>query len=93
MNELKTLRQGWAEKEAEEAKLSSDLTIQERAKQFFALYQTFSTQLEETQALFGPERRVHLAKLQQRLQQLAKWQEQHARHVIPERSSTTKSLK
>lgn len=75
MKDLKTLRDGWDDIQKEEAKLWSNLTIQESVRQFFILYQTFAPQLKETEAIFGPERRAHLIEFQARLQRFAEWQQ------------------
>ena len=75
MRELRSLREGWADIKREEARLRPSLTIEESVSQFLALYQTFAPQLEETEAIFGPERRAYLLELQQRLQRIAEWQQ------------------
>lgn len=79
MRDLKTLREDWADREQEAAKLPSDLSIPEKIRLFFTLYQTFSPQLKETEAIFGPERRAYLIELQQRLQRIAEWQQTHGK--------------
>ena len=79
MRDLKSLRESWADIYKEEVKHSPRLTIDESVKQFFSLYQIFSPQLEETEVIFGPERRAHLIELQQRLQRIAEWQQAHGR--------------
>jgi hypothetical protein len=91
MQDLKTLRDSGANIQREKAKLSPELTIQESVWLFFALYQTFASQLEETEAIFGPERRAHLIELQERLQRLAEWQQTNAREFTPKRHSTPKT--
>ncbi len=77
MKELRSLREGWADIKREEAKLRPILTIEESVSQFLALYQTFD--LEETEAIFGPERRAHLRALQQRLKRIAEWEQAYGR--------------
>jgi hypothetical protein len=79
MRDLKTLREGWDEKEAEAVRVSSALTVQKGIVWFFASYQTFASHFKETEAIFGPERRTHLIELQRRLQRLAEWQQTHDR--------------
>jgi hypothetical protein len=91
MKDLKTLCDGWDDIQREEAKLSSDLTIQESVRQFFILYQTFAPQLEETETIFGPERRTHLIEFQARLQRFAEWQQTNAGESIPKRHPTSKT--
>lgn len=77
MQELSVLRDVWRETQAEEAKLSSKLTIQENVAQFLALYQTFAPDLKRTEALYRPEREAFLIEFQQRLQRIAQWQKEH----------------
>jgi hypothetical protein len=43
------------------------------------LQRTFEVQLQNTSALFAPERQAALARLQSRLQHLAEWQAQHGK--------------
>ncbi len=74
MRDIATLRDRWADLEANEVHLSSHLTIHESFGQWVALQQTFESQLRQTEAVFAPERRKALAQLQARLRRLAEWQ-------------------
>jgi hypothetical protein len=71
MRELGTLREGWDTFEADETRLLRRLTVHESIRQWLILQRTFEPQLQETAALFGPERRAALAQLQSRLRRLA----------------------
>ena len=77
MRDLSTVRQGWEEVEQAEARLNSRMTPQESVRHWLQLQETFESQLQETSALFGPQRASHLAELQARLRRLAQWQERH----------------
>jgi hypothetical protein len=57
--------------------LLRQMSIQESVQQWLALQAAFEAQLQETEALFAPERRAALAELQARLQRLAEWQAVH----------------
>ena len=76
MRGLKTLREGWDKVQAEEAALSKNMTVYESVRQYLILYNTFASQLQETEPIFRPEREAYLAELQQRLQRVAEWQRQ-----------------
>jgi hypothetical protein len=92
MQDLSNLRKDWAARNAEEHNLTTTpLTIQESVHQFVILYQTFAAQLQETEAIFGPERRKHLIELQQRLQRIAEWQQEQHGKSISERPSAPKT--
>ncbi len=92
MRELETLRQGWADIKEEKARLRPTLTIEESVRQFLALYQTLAPQLEETDPIFGPERRAHLLELQRRLQRIAEWQQAYGREFDTKRCSTSETV-
>ena len=77
MRELRTLREGWDTLEADETRLLRQLTVHESVRQWLALQRAFEPQLQETEALFGPERQAALAQLQSRLRCLAEWQKEH----------------
>jgi hypothetical protein len=77
MHELRALREGWDTLEADETRLLQQLTMHESVRQWLALQREFEPQLQETEALFGPERRSALAQLQSRLRRLAEWQKEH----------------
>ena len=77
MRQLSALREGWEMVEAEESRLLRALTVQESVRQWLSLQRSFETQLQQTAALFGPERQAALAQFQARLLRLAEWQEQH----------------
>ena len=74
MRDIATLRDRWADLEANETNLSSHLTVHESVRQWLVLQQTFESQLRQTEAVFAPERRAALAQLQARLQRLVEWQ-------------------
>ena len=63
MRELRTLREGWEMVEAEETRLLRALTVQESVHQWLILQHTFEPQLQQTAALFGPERQAALIQL------------------------------
>ena len=77
MRELRTLREGWEMAEADESRLLRRMTIQESVRLWLMLQRSFEAQLQQTTALFGPERQAALAQFQARLRRLAEWQEQH----------------
>ena len=77
MRELRTLREGLEMDEAEETRLLRALTVQESVRQWLMLQRTFEAQLQQTAALFGPERQATMIQLQDRLHRLAEWQELH----------------
>ena len=79
MHELRTLREDWEMVEAEETCLLQSMTVQASARQWLALQRAFEPQLQETAALFAPERQAALAQLQLRLHRLEEWQEQHGK--------------
>lgn len=78
MRDLSAARKGWKEVDRAEARLSYRVSAQESLRQWLEMQQVFEPQLQETVALFGPERRSALAELQSRLRRLAEWQERHA---------------
>lgn len=77
MRDLSAVRQEWEEVERAEARLFRAMTAQESFRQWLQLQQVFERQLQDTSALFGPERQSALAELQARLRRLAEWQERH----------------
>jgi hypothetical protein len=77
MRKLSTLREGWEMVEAEEIRLLQRMTIQESVRDWLMLQRSFEAQLQQTAAIFGPERQAALAQFQARLLRLAEWQEQH----------------
>ena len=79
MRKLSALRGGWEMVEAEETRLLRRMTIQESVRDWLMLQRSFETQLQQTAAIFGPERRAALAQLQARLHRLAEWQEQYGK--------------
>jgi hypothetical protein len=74
MRDIASLRDRWDDLEANEIHLSSHLTVRESVRQWLVLQQTFESQLQQTEAVFAPERRAALAQLQARLRRLAEWQ-------------------
>ena len=77
MRQLSALREGWEMVEAEETRLLRRMTIQESVRLWLMLQRSFEAQLQQTAALFGPERQAALAQFQARLLRLAEWREQH----------------
>ena len=77
MRELSALREGWEAVEAVETRLLRGLTAQESIRQWLILQRSCEAQLQQTAAIFGPERQAALAQLQARLRRMAEWQEQH----------------
>ncbi|MBN2389170.1 MAG: hypothetical protein JXR84_00515 [Anaerolineae bacterium] len=77
MRELRTLREDWDTLEADETRLLRCLTVHESVQQWLALQRAFESQLQETAALFGPERREALAQLQSRLRCLVERQKEY----------------
>ena len=77
MRQLSALREGWEMAEAEETRLLRRMTIQESVRLWLMLQRSFEAQLQQTAALFGPERQAALAQFQARLLALAEWREQH----------------
>ena len=81
MRELSAVRDGWDAVEAKDTRLLRGMTVQESVRQWLALQRAFESQLQETEALFRPERQAALAELQARLRRLADWQVQHGKAV------------
>lgn len=77
MRDLRTLREGWDTFEADETRLLRELTVHESVRQWLALQRAFEAQLQETAALFGPERKASLVLLQSRLRCLEEWQKEN----------------
>lgn len=69
-DDLRQLREGWEEVEAEETRLLTQMTIQESLRQLLALQRAFEPHLQRTEALFRAERMAYLEELQRRLAQL-----------------------
>jgi hypothetical protein len=90
MRELRTLREGWERIEADETRLLRAMTIQASVRQWLIPQHTFEPQLQQTAALFGPERQAALAQFQDRLHRLADWQAQHGESAsVHHRTSAT----
>lgn len=70
MADLSTLRDGWDMLEDEETRLLCSLTVQESLSQWQQLQEAFEWQIQQTEALFGPERREALVELQSRIRRL-----------------------
>jgi len=79
MRKLRALREGWEGLEAEETRLLRRMSPQESVRQWLMLQRTFEVQLQNTSALFAPERQAALAQLQSRLQYITEWQAQHGK--------------
>jgi hypothetical protein len=69
-DDLRGVRDGWQEVEAEETRLLSQMTIQDSLRWLLALQRAFEPQLQETEALFRAERLAYLEELQRRLARL-----------------------
>lgn len=70
MNDLRQLRHGWEEVEAEETRLLKQMTIQESVADYLALQREFEPWLQETEPQFREPRQQAMIQLQARLQQL-----------------------
>ncbi len=77
MRELSALRASQDAFEADETRLLQSMTVQESVRQWLALQRAFEPQLQQTAALFAPERQAALAQLQLRLHRLVEWQGRH----------------
>jgi hypothetical protein len=73
MQDLRVVRTGWDEIEANETHLLRELTIEEGIHQLIALQRAFEPQLRETEGLFRADRTLYLIELQRRLSRLAEW--------------------
>jgi hypothetical protein len=71
MRELAALREGWEEVEAEETRLLRSMTVEDSIRQWLTLQRSFEAQLQQTAAMFGPDRRAALAELQARLRRIS----------------------
>ncbi len=67
MNELRRLREGWAEVEAQETELLRALSVEQSIRQYLALQREFEPLLQETEATFRGPRNQALVELQARL--------------------------
>lgn len=67
MNDLRQLRDGWGEVEAEEMRLLRQMTIQESVAHYLALQREFEPWLQETKAEFREPRQQAIIQLQARL--------------------------
>lgn len=76
MSDLRRVREGWEEREAERARWLRRLTIQESLQQYLALQQALEPQFQQTEALFRPLRMAHLVELQERLVRLDRWRKE-----------------
>ena len=81
MQELSALRESQVAFETEETHLLQSMTLQESIRQWLALHRAFEPQLQQTAALFAPDRQAALAQLQLRLRRLVEWQEQHGKSL------------
>lgn len=71
--DLRRVREGWDEIEAEETRLLRQMTVQESLAHWLALQRAFEPQLRETESLFRADRLAYLAELQRRLAKLEEW--------------------
>jgi len=69
-DDLRGVRGGWQEVEAEETRLLSQMTIQDSLRWLLALQRAFEPHLQQTEALFRAERLAYLEELQRRLARL-----------------------
>ena len=76
MRELAALREGWEEVEAEETRLLRSMTVEDSIRQWLTLQRSFEAQLQQTAAMFGPDRRAALAELQARLRRISEGPEE-----------------
>lgn len=81
MRGLSAARSGWDRIEEEETRLLREMTPEEGARHWLRLQEAFAGQLDETEALFGPERRSSLTEFQARLYKLKLWLEAHEEPV------------
>ncbi|MBI4770679.1 MAG: hypothetical protein HY784_09815 [Chloroflexi bacterium] len=73
MRDLSTVRDGWEAVEAVETRLLREMTLREGLRDQIALQAEFEPQLQETEALFRPDREAMLIELQQRLFRFSHW--------------------
>ncbi len=88
MRELAVSREGWEAVEAEETRLLRGMTVQDSVRQWLILQRSFEAQLQQTAAIFGPDRWAALAQLQARLRRMGEWQEQHGESASVHRSAS-----
>lgn len=67
MNELRRLREGWAEVEAQETGLLRTLSVEQGIRQYLALQREFEPLLQQTEVTFRAPRNQALVELQARL--------------------------
>ncbi len=67
---LRRIREGWDEVEAEKARLLRQMTVRESLLQYLALQRAFEPHLRRTEAIFRAERLAYLAAFQRRLSRL-----------------------
>jgi hypothetical protein len=77
MRGLAALREGWEEVEVEETRLLRSMTVEDSIRQWLTLQRSFEAQLQQTVAMFGPDRWAALAELQARLRRISEWREPH----------------
>ncbi|UCF96855.1 MAG: hypothetical protein JSV89_17000 [Spirochaetaceae bacterium] len=71
--QLRRLREGWEEVEAEETRLLREMTIEESFQQLLSLQSDFEPQLQRTESLFRADRLAYLEDLQNKLGRLEEW--------------------
>ena len=79
---LRRIRDGWDEVEAEETRLLRQMTIKESLGHLLLLQSAFESQLQRTESLFRPERLAYLQDLQNRLSRLANWLKNRRGHPV-----------
>ena len=90
MRDLSALREGWDTVEAEETRLLRAMPVQESIRQWLLLQRSFEAQLQQSAAIFGPDRWAALAQLQARLRRIVEWQEEYGESApVPHRASAT----
>lgn len=70
MNELRKLREGWAQVETQETELLRALSVAQSVRQYLALQREFEPLLQQTEATFRVRRNQAMINLQARLCQL-----------------------
>ena len=73
IDNIRQLRHGWEEVEAEEVRLLRLLTVEESLRDLLSLQRAFEYQLQRTEAIFRDKRLAYLEDLQKRLIKLDDW--------------------
>lgn len=70
MENLRELRNQWMRTAEVDRAYVSNTTVEQRVDQLIEMYRIFKPHLEETEEIFGPERRQAMAELQARIARL-----------------------